>query len=72
MVATRLSKIWDGLDKLYTFCDSLPKSKQPSLKSCHTLKAALDDNLMPVKFHFFEHIASIIEPYLTNGPFHVL
>ena len=65
-VATRLNNIWDNLDKLYTFWDSLPKSKRPSSKSYDTLKAVLDDKLMPAKLHFFDHIASIIEPYLKR------
>ena len=53
MVATLLNKIWDDLDKLYTFWDSMPKSKWSSSKSYHTLKAALDDKLMPAKLHCF-------------------
>ena len=44
----------------------LPKSKRPSSKSYHTLKAALDDKLVPAKLPFFDHIASIIEPYLNR------
>ena len=51
---------------LYTFWNSLSKSKRPSSKSYHTLKAALDDKLMPTKLHSFEHIASIIELYLKR------
>ena len=65
-VAIRLNKIWDDLDKLYIFWDSLPKSKRPSSKRYHILKAALDDKLMPVKLHFFEHIACITEPYIKR------
>ena len=66
MVAIRLNKIWDDLDKLHTFWDSLPKSKRPYSKSYYTLKAALDGKLIPGKIHFFEHIASITEPYLKR------
>ena len=66
-VATRLNKIWDNLDKLYTSWDPLPKPQWPSLKSYHTLKPALDDKMMPAKLYFFfEHVASIIEPYLKR------
>ena len=65
-VAIPLNKIWDDFDKLYTFWDSLPKSKRPSSKSYHTLKATMDEKLTPAKLHFFEHVASIIELYLKR------
>ena len=65
-VATRLKKIWNDLVKLSFFWNSLPKSKRPSSKNYHTLKAALDDKQMPAKLQFFEHIAPIIESYLKR------
>ena len=47
-----LNEVWDDLDKLSSFWHSLPKSKRPSSKSYHTLKASLDDKLIQVKLHF--------------------
>ena len=65
-VGIRLNKIWDDLERLYTLWGSLPESKRPPSKCYHTLEVALDDKLIQQIFIFFEHIASIIEPYLKR------
>ena len=51
--------------KLYRFWESLPKSKRPSCKSYQTVLSATKDLLTLAKFHFFAHIANILQSFLT-------
>ena len=64
--ATRLIQVWENIEKLFAFWNTLAKSKRPKSKSYETLKNALQDNFMVPKLHFFAYVANIVEPFLVK------
>ena len=65
-VPERLLSIWNDIKKLIKFWERLPKSKQPSCKSCNHLTNAVSDILMPAKVQVFCFISGIMQPFLTK------
>ena len=59
-------EIWDSVCQLCKFCQSLPKSKQPSSKSSFCVLAAIQDKFILLKLHFFAHIAASLKDVLTS------
>ena len=64
-VVTCLIDIWENIKKVYTFWESMPKSKRPSSKSYFDFQESLDDELIIAKLQFFVFVAGIVEPFLT-------
>ena len=64
-VALRAIEIWDNVCQICRFWKFPLKSKQPSCKSYQTVLSATKDLLTLAKFHFFAHIANILQSFLT-------
>lgn len=67
VVADRAIKIWENVIKLVKHWLHLPKSKRPKdNKSYDTLVKYHLDETMLAKFHFFKHIASLLQEFLVS------
>ena len=71
-VAERAISIWPNIVKMCKFWARFAKSKQPQSKSYETLKTAVTDQFMIIKFEFFNFVAGMLEPFLrmyqTDSP----
>ena len=71
-VAERAISIWPNIVKMCKFWARFAKSKQPQSKSYKTLKTAVTDQFMIIKFEFFNFVAGMLEPFLrmyqTDSP----
>ena len=66
-VSERLLELWPSIVKMVNYWEGLPKSKRPSSKSYVNVFSAVNDNLTPVKLHFFSFVASIFQPFLVKN-----
>ena len=60
-VADQLINTWENVT---SFCEKLPKSKQPSCKSFASVQSAVDDKFIVAKLQFFSFVASLFKPFL--------
>ena len=65
-VEERADEVWDSVVKVMKHWEGLSQSQRPKNKSYETLVKHYADPLMGANFKFFEDIASVFEPYLSN------
>ena len=72
-VADKLIEVWSNIKQIINVWEKLPKSKQPSNKTCDTLlNTAVLDELVIAKLGFFSYLAGMFKPfpraYQTDRP----